>query len=148
MKKIALFLALALILAGCAGAPSQSATGSSAAVSAVAPGSSVVAEKVSEPTGIFAKFEDAITTKGYKFEKVLMAAELVGAEEGYKYKLDAGKVEIYIFDTNSEAFKKAAETNKLNLEGFGEFPALIKENFAVITDGVSDDIQGIVDNLK
>jgi hypothetical protein len=50
-------------------------------------------------------------------EKTEMAAEMVGAVNGFKY-LD-NSVEVYEFDIESEAYKKVLETNEMDLTDFG-----------------------------
>lgn len=82
----------------------------------------------------FEDFEAGLTDAGYKFETVIMAAELVGAKTGMKYKLDFGSAELYQFESGSDALKKAVEDGGLNLEGFGTFPCHFNGDLAVIID--------------
>ncbi len=90
MKRTALFLALALILAGCAEVPAQSAPGSSAAVSAVAPS---IETKPSSKAGPFSTgetpeqavknaFKAIKDLDKEKAEKYFIYTDLFGNSEG------------------------------------------------------------------
>lgn len=73
-----------------------------------------------EETGTpFDRFEAGLNDAGYTYETVPMAAELVGAHMGVKYKFDFGTVELYQFEDGSDALAKATQDGGLTLEGFG-----------------------------
>lgn len=73
-----------------------------------------------EETGTpFDRFEAGLNDAGYTYETVPMAAELVGAHMGVKYKFDFGTVELYQFEDGSDALVKATQDGGLTLEGFG-----------------------------
>ena len=68
----------------------------------------------------FEQFEKGLTDKGIQFEVTQKAATMVGAKEGYGYSFtDETSVEIYLFDTSTDAYKEASKNNKLNLVDFG-----------------------------
>lgn len=52
------------------------------------------------------------------FEKVEMAASMVGAVSGVKFKTSDGAIELYKFDVNSPAYNLAVETNTITLSDF------------------------------
>ena len=73
-----------------------------------------------------------------------MYAEAVGAKEGYKYPTTKGTFELYLYDTGSEAYKKALRDNAMDLSGT-LFPATVKNGFALyfypnVPENVRNDI--------
>lgn len=99
----------------------------------------------------FTQFKSALTTAGYKFEEVSMAASLVGATKGIKYQLAADSaVELYQFDMASDAYKKAVAENKLVLEGFGTMDVTVKDGFAIYLGNTPDaaKLREIFNSLK
>lgn len=82
----------------------------------------------------FEQFEKGLEDEGLEYEKVTMAAEMLGAIEGYKYKFESGKAEIYRFDKDSDTIKDAAENKSLYMEGFGSFPVEVNGNLALIVE--------------
>ena len=85
---------------------------------------------------VFEQFENALIDKNLEYEKVTMAADLVGAEQGIKYKLQDENVEIYRFDPTSDAYLKAKETQSLQLDGFGAFEATVLNGYAINSDNL------------
>lgn len=81
---------------------------------------------------VLAKFEDALKSKNIAYEKVEMAAAMVGAEKGAKFLIGEGRAELYVFDKGSEAYKTAEKTQKVSLSGFGEFPAFVTDGVAML----------------
>ena len=68
----------------------------------------------------FEQFEKGLSEKNIQFEVNQKAAAMVGAKEGYGYNFSDGTaVEVYIFDTSTDAYKDAYKNNKLILESFG-----------------------------
>ena len=96
-------------------------------------------EPIPETKTVFERFEDALTAKGLSFEKSIMAAQLVGAEAGAKYKIGSGTVELYSFDRTSEAYKAAESKQAVTLDGFGDFPAKVVGGYAMLVDGLDAD---------
>lgn len=87
----------------------------------------------------FDQFKSALTEAGYEFEEVTMAANLVGATKGVKYKFaDGSSVELYQFDTTSEAYKKAETNKELAIEGIGTIAVEVKDGFALYTAKATD----------
>lgn len=99
---------------------------------------------VSEPKeekNIFQQFGDALEERGVVFEKVQMASEMIGAEQGVKYEIGDGAVELYRFDPESDAYQNAEENQAVTLDGFGGVEAVVKNGKAlVITDLDNEDI--------
>lgn len=90
---------------------------------------------------IFQQFADALEDRGIGFEKVQMAAEMIGAEQGVKYKIGDGSVELYRFDPESEAYQNAKENQAVTMEGFGGVEAVVKDGRALmITDLDNEDM--------
>ena len=98
----------------------------------------------------FEQFEKGLNDNNITFEKTVMAAEMVGAVEGYKYKFDDGKFELYRFEDGSDALKQATENKSIHLEGFGSFPVEINNNLAGIVDveNNKDTLMEIFNNIK
>ena len=80
-----------------------------------------------------------ISEFGYKVKNLVTIKEetvpvysMISAKDGLKLKTEDEKVlEIYSFDTSSEAYKKAEKNQKLTLEGFGEFDAIVKNCYTI-----------------
>lgn len=88
-----------------------------------------------EETGTpFDRFEASLDDAGYTYETVTMAAELVGARIGVKYKFDFGTVELYQFEDGSDALAQATEDGGLTLEGFGVVRCDFNGSLAAVFD--------------
>ena len=87
-----------------------------------------------EPATIFQQFETVLIEKNIVYEKITTAAELVGAEQGVKYKLETESVEIYRFDASSDGYIEAEKTQSLQMEGFGAFGAVVTNGYAILSD--------------
>lgn len=97
-------------------------------------------EEPAAPAGtIFEQYEAALEAQGISFEKVQMAAEIVGAAEGAKYKIDGGAVELYCFDVDGEAYKTAEDKQALTMQGFGDFPATVENGMALIVSDLESE---------
>jgi hypothetical protein len=81
-------------------------------------------------TDLFIRLDDRLEELGVYFQKKWMAAEAVGAKEGYKYATYSGTFELYLYDQGSEAYKTAVKNNAMAL-GDTLFPAIIKNGFAL-----------------
>ena len=65
-------------------------------------------------------------------EETVLVASAFNAKDGLKLVTENEKIlEIYSFDKNSAAYKKAEKNQKLTLEGFGEFDAIVKNGYAI-----------------
>ena len=84
----------------------------------------------------FKKFENELSDRGIKYEAVKMAAEMVGAKEGWKYLIGDGRVEIYRYDKNSDNYMMALKNSEIILSGFGRFPAIVANGYAMLIDGL------------
>lgn len=78
--------------------------------------------------------------------KIPVAAAMIGAEEGFKYKDDG--VEVYRFDTASEAYAAAVESNTVIVEGFNMVldVAAIKDGFVLIF--TNDSNRKVIDSFN
>lgn len=160
MKKRSILLAavLALMLAACS-APASSTPASSAPASAPESSSviyfdnfyvaeadssasnsadtSVSAPELATPdSGAFPRFEAGLADLGISYsERVTMDATYVGGEAGYKYQCDGYKIELYQFDPESDAYKKAESEGIVTLEGFGDFSVLAHDGLVLLNNG-------------
>ncbi len=101
----------------------------------------------------FEQFEKGLTDKNIQFEITQKVAAMVGAQEGYGYSFaDGTSVEVYLFDTSSDAYKEALENNKINLVDFGfTMDVVFNGDICIYFDGESTnkvDIQDIFNNIK
>lgn len=65
----------------------------------------------------FEQFESALKEKEISFEKTEKSASMVGAKEGYGYIFsDNNSVELYLFDTSSDAYKKVKSSGNMTVE--------------------------------
>lgn len=93
---------------------------------------------------VFEQFEAGLQGKDISYEKVAMAADLVGAKEGVKYKIGEGSVELYVFDETSEAYKTANTKQALSMEGFGEFSAKVANGKALLVSGLDSAVYEVI----
>lgn len=121
MKKILVMLiAVVLVFAlfGCAGVTTPADTTQSTT-------------EVQQET-VFDQFEKELVKANINYEKVTMAADLVGAAQGVKYKIDNGAVELYLFDEASDAYKSAEAKQAISLDGFGDMRAKVDNGMALL----------------
>lgn len=162
MKRVGLLLSAFLIismLSACSSGGSGSSVSATPDVSTPPTsshetGSSSAAASSSDPAATektkFEQFEAGLDELGIKYEKVTMGADLVGAQEGVKYKLSDGNVELYKFDTSTDAYKTAVKNKAITLQGFGDFPAEFNNDMALIFDdevSSKSDIQNLFSTL-
>ena len=84
----------------------------------------------------FTRFEAGLSNLGISFsERVTMDATYVGGEAGYKYKCDGYKIELYQFDPESDAYKKAESEGIVTLDGFGDFSVLAHDGLVLLNNG-------------
>jgi len=158
MKCLLVTMLFVLLLSACGSpsVPTKEAPTSPAEISGnqseTTPNQSVTATVQSEPKPDeppveetpFDKFQRELDDAGYTYEVVPMAAELVGATSGVKYKLDFGNIEVYQFEDGSEALASAVESGGILLEGFGTFPCDFNGNLAALID-VTENKDAILD---
>lgn len=65
---------------------------------------------------IFHKFEQKLQDLGIEYSTETFRAELVGAQDGLRYKIGNGRAEVFVFDTLTEDYRKAAETGRIYLK--------------------------------
>jgi uncharacterized protein YxeA len=102
--------------------------------------------KKEEKINLFEEFENNLN-KDFEFEKVIKAAEMIDANEGYGYKFNDGrKVEVYRFD-DKDKLKDFLE-NGFKIEGFNITlkAAANKDNFVIIN--TCDNDENIDDIIK
>lgn len=94
----------------------------------------------------FEQFKSGLDDAGYSYETVTMAAELIGAERGEKYKFDFGQVELYRFADGAEPLT----AGEVILEGFGAIPISVSGNYGAIIDVTENeaDIHAIFEALE
>lgn len=84
----------------------------------------------------FTRFEAGLSDLGISFsERVTMDATYVGGEAGYKYKCDGYKIELYQFNPESDAYKKAESEGIVTLDGFGDFSVLAHDGLVLLNNG-------------
>lgn len=84
----------------------------------------------------FTRFEAGLSNLGISFsERVTMDATYVGGEAGYKYQCDGYKIELYQFDPESDAYKKAESEGIVTLDGFGDFSVLAHDGLVLLNNG-------------
>ena len=106
-------------------------------------------EPSAELTTPFEQFRSSLDDAGYTYEVTTMAAELVGASSGEKYKFDFGTVELYQFDEGSESLAQVEADGGVTLEGFGVFSCELNGNLAAVINVTEhyDDILSIFNSL-
>lgn len=98
---------------------------------------SVSAPELATPdSDAFPRFEAGLADLGISYsERVTMDATYVGGEAGYKYQCDGYKIELYQFDPESDAYKKAESEGIVTLEGFGDFSVLAHDGLVLLNNG-------------
>lgn len=148
MKRVTLLLAVclfALMLSACSVGSSKYSQKSESNTTAVSPSTSPAVQKTE-----FEQFESGLDELGIKYEKVTMGAELVGAQQGTKYKLSDGNIELYKFDISTDAYKAAVNNKAVTLQGFGAISAEFNNDMALIFDdevSSKEDIQKLFSEL-
>lgn len=83
----------------------------------------------------FNRFESGLAKLGISYsERVTMDATYIGGETGYKYQCDGYKIELYQFDPESDAYKKAESESIVTLEGFGDFSVLAHDGLVLLNN--------------
>lgn len=84
-------------------------------------------------------------------DKSLMAAQMIGAEEGTSFKYNGNKFEIYRFKDGDPKLEEAASGSiMLTIEGFGEYEssASVNNNFIMIYNTPDDTVISAFNSLK
>lgn len=84
-------------------------------------------------------------------DKSLMAAQMIGAEEGTSFKYNGNKFEIYRFKDGDPKLEEAASGSiMLSIEGFGEYEssASVNNNFIMIYNTPDDTVISAFNSLK
>lgn len=144
MKKMFVALLTVVVVAAMSGCTNSPLASGASSINSQTSESSVISSESSssaENSGSvptektkFERFEDGLDQLGLSYKKITMGADLVGAEQGIKYKFDDGSIEMYKFDKNTDAYKKAAKDKSITLEGFGSFPAEINDDLVLMFD--------------
>lgn len=90
-------------------------------------------EETKELTSI-EDFENEVKNLGISYTKTQMAAEYINAQSGIKLISGDSQLEIYKFDINSNAYKTAEQKQKVTMDGFGDFDAIVKNGYALMID--------------
>lgn len=106
-------------------------------------------ELVTPDSGAFQRFEDGLAALGISYsERVTMDATYIGGEAGYKYQCDDYKIELYQFDPESDAYKKAESEGIVTLEGFGDFSVLAHDGLVLLNNGsLPQEVIGLFNSL-
>lgn len=101
----------------------------------------------------FEQFEKALESNNIKFKKIWIHAAMIGAKEGYRYKFtDDTAVELYLFDTNSNSYKKLVTTKKAELDNLNiSFDVDFVDDICFLFNGEpqnKDMIVSLIHNLK
>ncbi len=106
-------------------------------------------ELVTPDSGAFQRFEDGLASLGISYsERVTMDATYIGGEAGYKYQCDDYKIELYQFDPESDAYKKAESEGIVTLEGFGDFSVLAHDGLVLLNNGsLPQEVIGLFNSL-
>lgn len=144
MKRAAAYLLACVVLcaamAGCGSQQEQEETQQQGAVSSEQGEQEQMPSEVPESVGtVFEQYEAGLEGEGISYERVQMAAEIVGATEGVKYKIGDGAVELYLFDEADEAYAQVLEKQSLTMEGFGAFPATVENGMAIIVSDLEEE---------
>lgn len=111
---------------------------------------SVSAPNLATPdSDAFTRFEAGLSELGIFFsERVTMDATYIGGEAGYKYQCEGYKIELYQFDPESDAYKKAESEGIVTLEGFGDFSALAHDGLVLLNNSsLPQEIVDLFDSL-
>lgn len=94
----------------------------------------------------FDVFENELNKNNIVYEKITMSAEMIGAAEGFAYKIGDNKVELYRFDTDSPAYENAVTTGKVVLESFNlEINVILNGEYGIIN--ATPEVLEIFNNL-
>lgn len=96
-------------------------------------------------------FETEVKKIDPSLEKTEAFASMIGAENGYKLKNNDYTVEIYLFDKSSSAYKTSESKQKIIIDGFGEFDAIVKNGYALVIDSTYNyynQVKNIFDKLN
>lgn len=95
-------------------------------------------QPIQDSVDSFLTFQNGIDSLGLTYEVTFVLAQMLGAERGYRYTLDDGRIELYEFDVNSEAFALVVQNKAITMEGFGDIPVVVAGNMAmIINDNIS-----------
>jgi hypothetical protein len=98
-------------------------------------------------TDPFTRLEDTLDDMDVYFHKNWLAAEMIGAKEGYKYATYSGTFELYLFDPVSDAYQAAIKNNAISLSGT-LYPASIKNGFAIyFYDNATADLRTKIEGI-
>jgi len=152
MKKvICLLMVASMCLAMTACGESTPSTSSAAQSSKAIASSSMVASSSQTEQTKFEQFESGLDKLNIKYEKVNMVAQIIGAEQGIKYKLSDGNVELYKFDKESDDYKKVVKNKAVTVSGLGDFSVELNDNMALVFDDnvkEKSDIENLFKSLK
>lgn len=143
MKKIYVFMLIFVLTFTITGCDSKSKENSDA-------NNTPTEEKLNEITSI-EDFEKEVKKMGISCKKTQMVAEYIGAQSGIKLECNNSALEIYKFSNSSDAYKAAEKEQKISMEGFGKFDAVVKNGYALMIDvnfPQHDKIIELFDKLK
>lgn len=137
LKTVALIMVILFVLIGCDRTSSNDESNVDSSSLKATSGDILEDLKKQEKSDVFLRFEAGMNDIGIVWEELeAVASSMIGAEEGHRYwtENESISIELYLYAKDSEAFKKVIETNKMDVQGFGTFPAFAnKESGLVLT---------------
>lgn len=131
-KNLALILCLLLCVSLLAACGSSDETSAAATTAAAAETEAETTAADTQGNAAGQSMEDYLLGLGLLTgERTEMAAEMIGAESGFKY----GDVEIYEFDESSDSYQKLAAGESVELEGmegFGISAAAVNGKYVLV----------------
>ena len=131
-KNLALILCLLLCVSLLAACGSSDETSAAATTAAAAETEAEATAADTQENAAGQSMEDYLLGLGLLTgERTEMAAEMIGAESGFKY----GDVEIYEFDESSDSYQKLAAGESVELEGmegFGISAAAVNGKYVLV----------------
>lgn len=96
----------------------------------------------------FDQIKNALMVNGITYKEVKMAAEMIGATEGYKYETAEGNIEVYLIDDTD--LLAEVESNGVISSSWGNFPVFINGKYVMLSNSYTQTkiIQNIFNSIK
>lgn len=96
----------------------------------------------------FDQIKNALTANGIAYKEVKMAAEIIGASEGYKYETAEGNIEVYII--NDATLLAEIKSKGAISSSWGDFPIFVNGKYVMISNSYTqtETIQNIFNSIK
>ena len=99
----------------------------------------------------FDNIQSLLDEIGIETEKQDSYYQLIGAIDGYKLNHNDLFIEVYKYDKNSDEYKKAEETQSIEIKNVSQAPAIVKNGYAYIINKdfpQYDKVVNILNQLK